>query len=300
MPSLVYSPSGFPSYFPLPIRIVVFSLFFSFSVSLLSVITLPFYVCFPFIVFISLSLSILCSFLHFISLFLSFFVFPSFLSLAYFFLSLLNSLSFRLPFLRPKFFPSHFLSFIVSSFLSLFYLNLSLLLSSFIMYSFSSLLFLFSPPFFIFSIPLHSVLTLRIKPCGLFELRINVWKFESSEPHKLKPAEFEALPAMAAKISVFLDITHWSPVTVNRRFEATFRVHLHLCLLLASLWSLTWFTLRPWRWTRHVPPKCLLAFNGPHCCTEHSEFKSILSDKLPIVPNCCEDRTHTTSYSPLW
>jgi hypothetical protein len=30
-------------------------------------------------------------------------------------------------------------------------------------------------------------------------------------------------------------------------------------------WFLAWFILRPWRWRRHISPKCLLTFNGLHC-----------------------------------
>jgi hypothetical protein len=35
------------------------------------------------------------------------------------------------------------------------------------------------------------------------------------------------------------------------------------CHLLSS-WFLSWLTLRPWRWRRHVPPKCRLTFKGLH------------------------------------
>jgi hypothetical protein len=37
-----------------------------------------------------------------------------------------------------------------------------------------------------------------------------------------------------------------------------------LCFLPASRWFVAWSILRPWRWTRHVPPKRWLTFNGLH------------------------------------
>jgi hypothetical protein len=33
---------------------------------------------------------------------------------------------------------------------------------------------------------------------------------------------------------------------------------------LFSRWFLACLILRPWRWRRHVPPECLLTFNGLH------------------------------------
>jgi hypothetical protein len=32
----------------------------------------------------------------------------------------------------------------------------------------------------------------------------------------------------------------------------------------ASCWFLAWFTLQPWRWRRHIPPKTRLNFNRLH------------------------------------
>jgi hypothetical protein len=48
---------------------------------------------------------------------------------------------------------------------------------------------------------------------------------------------------------IFWDITQCSPLCLY-------------CLLPASRWLLAWLILRPWRWRRHVTPKCQLAFNG--------------------------------------
>jgi hypothetical protein len=66
-------------------------------------------------------------------------------------------------------------------------------------------------------------------------------------------AGFEVLSAVVMKCSIFWDITPWSPLKVNRLFRGRFRVP-------ASRWFLAWLILRPWRWSRHVPPKYRLTW----------------------------------------
>jgi hypothetical protein len=39
-------------------------------------------------------------------------------------------------------------------------------------------------------------------------------------------------------------------------------------------WFLAWLTLRPSKWRRCVPPKCLLAFNG--ICDNLKSYKTLL------------------------
>jgi hypothetical protein len=79
---------------------------------------------------------------------------------------------------------------------------------------------------------------------------------------------FEVLTAVVMKSSVFWDITPCNPLSVNRRFGGTYRLHLQgrrisqassACHLLSS-WFLAWLILRPWRWRRHAPPKRQLDF----------------------------------------
>jgi hypothetical protein len=44
---------------------------------------------------------------------------------------------------------------------------------------------------------------------------------------------------------------------------------------LLSCWFLSWLFLQPWRWRRHVSPKCQFTFNGLHgvCITlQHMRF----------------------------
>jgi hypothetical protein len=55
------------------------------------------------------------------------------------------------------------------------------------------------------------------------------------------------------------DIMPCSPLKVNRRFEGTYCLHLHLL----SRWYLAQF-IQPWRWRRYIPPKRRLTFSGLH------------------------------------
>jgi hypothetical protein len=43
-------------------------------------------------------------------------------------------------------------------------------------------------------------------------------------------------------------------------------------LLSASRWFIAWFSLRPWRWKTHVPPKHRLTFNGLHDCVQKADL----------------------------
>jgi hypothetical protein len=75
------------------------------------------------------------------------------------------------------------------------------------------------------------------------------------------------------KFYLLLDITSRSPLKVNRRFRETCRPHLQLCLWPASGRFLTWLTLLPWRWRRHVPLKRRLTFKGLYGVTcQKTEF----------------------------
>jgi hypothetical protein len=70
------------------------------------------------------------------------------------------------------------------------------------------------------------------------------------------------------KSIVFQDMTPCSPLSFNRRFGGTYRLHLQgwtrtLDGYLLACWFLLNLFLRPWRWRRYVPPK-RLKLNGLH------------------------------------
>jgi hypothetical protein len=84
------------------------------------------------------------------------------------------------------------------------------------------------------------------------------------------------------KSIIFWDMTPWSPLSFNRHFGGTCRLHLQdrrinqarnqresrwqakLYSDMLSRWFLARLILRPWRWRRHVLPKRRLTFNGLH------------------------------------
>jgi hypothetical protein len=59
-------------------------------------------------------------------------------------------------------------------------------------------------------------------------------------------------------------------VEANRCFRGTCRLYLQglkvsqTMTTAASCWFLAWLTFQPWKWRRHVPPKCRLTFTGLH------------------------------------
>jgi hypothetical protein len=61
-------------------------------------------------------------------------------------------------------------------------------------------------------------------------------------------------------VTIFWDVTPFSPLKVNRRFGGKYR----LCLPPVSRWFLARLILWPWRWKQCVPPKRLLTLNGLH------------------------------------
>jgi hypothetical protein len=60
--------------------------------------------------------------------------------------------------------------------------------------------------------------------------------------------------------TIFWDITSYSALKDNRRFEGTYSTACHLL----SRWFLARLILRSWRWRRYVPQKRRLTFNGLH------------------------------------
>jgi hypothetical protein len=81
---------------------------------------------------------------------------------------------------------------------------------------------------------------------------------------------FEILRTVVTKSCISWDITQRSLLSVNRRFEGTYHVHLQ-CRIKAKVetifslcWYLSWHNLRTWRWRWYVPPKRRLIFNGLH------------------------------------
>jgi hypothetical protein len=84
---------------------------------------------------------------------------------------------------------------------------------------------------------------------------------------------FGVVTAVVMKSTTFWDIRPWSPLSVNRRFGGTYRLHHHgrknklskLCLPSAfTLVSCSGYFFRPWSWTRYVPPKRRFTLNGLH------------------------------------
>jgi hypothetical protein len=102
---------------------------------------------------------------------------------------------------------------------------------------------------------------------------------------------------------VFLDITPYSPVKVNRRFGGKCRLHLSVksktskkpersrqqAELLTSCWFLAWLSLRPWRYKRNVLLKRWLTFSGLHCIIFQytSHLKIVLYHGHPCGNFCC-------------
>jgi hypothetical protein len=94
------------------------------------------------------------------------------------------------------------------------------------------------------------------------------------------------------KISIFWDVTPCSPLKVNRHFGGTCRLHLQQtsCYLL-SRWFLARLILRPWRWRRHIPPKCRLTFNGLY---------GIISQKLELFITTAVRTSNPRQIHYLW
>jgi hypothetical protein len=84
--------------------------------------------------------------------------------------------------------------------------------------------------------------------------------------------KFEVLTAVVMKSTIFWDITPCSPLKVGRHFGETYCLHLQSRISWAkyqhdSRRQAGWYLarlIRPWRWTRYVPPRCMLAFNRLH------------------------------------
>jgi hypothetical protein len=80
------------------------------------------------------------------------------------------------------------------------------------------------------------------------------------------------------RVTDFLEIRPCSPLKVNWRFWGTYRLHLQGLRInrrryqresrwrgfAFTLWYLACLISRPWRWSRYVPPKRRLTFNGLH------------------------------------
>jgi hypothetical protein len=83
-----------------------------------------------------------------------------------------------------------------------------------------------------------------------------------------------------------------SAMKANRSFGGTCRLQFHAWrvsqarsqhLLHASLWFLAWIIVQPWRWRRHVLPKCQLTSNA-------------IFQKIILQNECClEDATRSSN-----
>jgi hypothetical protein len=84
---------------------------------------------------------------------------------------------------------------------------------------------------------------------------------------------FEVLTALVTNSSIIREKTSCSPLEVNRRFGWTCRLHLQGRRIrearsqresMRQAEGLLGLFIQFWRWTRHVPPKRRLTFNGLH------------------------------------
>jgi hypothetical protein len=76
---------------------------------------------------------------------------------------------------------------------------------------------------------------------------------------------FEVLTAVIMKIAIFWSITPCSPLSVNRRFGGTYRLHLQrLKISWARNQCESKLQAEWWRWRRYVPSKRRLTLNGLH------------------------------------
>jgi hypothetical protein len=74
---------------------------------------------------------------------------------------------------------------------------------------------------------------------------------------------FEVLTAVVMNSIIFRDMTPCSPLSFNRRFGGTHRLHLNgILLAICLLAGLLNLFLRPWRRRRYVPPKRRLKLHG--------------------------------------
>jgi hypothetical protein len=98
------------------------------------------------------------------------------------------------------------------------------------------------------------------------------------------------------KIAVFWDIVLGSALKVSQ-LGGTRRFHLlgwgvgkklaWLCLLSGSCWSLAWLTLQPLTFSRHIPPKRRLMFNGQHgVVSQKTEVFIIIVVIITYPPYC--------------
>jgi hypothetical protein len=101
------------------------------------------------------------------------------------------------------------------------------------------------------------------------------------------------------KRPIFWNITPCSPLKVNQRFGGKCRLHLQgrrISSLLATCFMLafTWPILLPWRWRRHIPPKCPLTSKGLHGVrksnrTENTMFTNKYNEVLRHLKNIQTD-----------
>jgi hypothetical protein len=66
------------------------------------------------------------------------------------------------------------------------------------------------------------------------------------------------------KSIIFWDMTSCSPVSVNRRFGGTYRLHFRVEEISSPRNQVEELISSGWRWRLYVPPKPLLTFNGLH------------------------------------
>jgi hypothetical protein len=104
-------------------------------------------------------------------------------------------------------------------------------------------------------------------------------------------------------ISVFWDITSYSPLNVNPRFRGTCSLHLQSRRISqiinlhesgTNCCFLTWLILRTWRWRRYIAPKCKLTF---------IKLRSIIFQKTLLfifIAVCTSDPTRIKLSTPRY
>jgi hypothetical protein len=112
---------------------------------------------------------------------------------------------------------------------------------------------------------------------------------------------FGVLTALIMNAYIFCDLTPCSPLKVNRSFGGTFRLPFsglknkpsmtRQSSALFATWYIIRFVLRPWRWRRHVPPKCRLIFNGLH---------DVISQKTQLWNEMVKDGAESFRYPIFW
>jgi hypothetical protein len=109
--------------------------------------------------------------------------------------------------------------------------------------------------------------------------------------NNMSPYSISLLWRTSVMSSIFWDITQYSPLKVNEHFGGTCLIRIYTIFrdVFVSCFTprfFAWFTLRHWRWRRHVLLKHRFTFNGLHC---------FISQKIKIFITTTVRTTTTTS-----